>query len=289
MVKIFTLDELVNQEIPQRKDYREAVDILRREYEVLVEEGRIYGVLLYGSLFKNGGDGSLIGSDIDQIVVVNSMDDQTLDRLRALREGVSKLRVPTEFHVFDTDTIRDGYHGYERIFLDDLRMHATEEGVIGNNVLDIIEPNGKTNYEAFKDRQVKNLRRLSRDVSAPKYSRTHCTFLGRIINYGIYLARDLLHLKLGGHATKDGGLLSKDQILERYETEFPQIDANPLRTVLELRAQYKLFLDGGAPYDTSKYRGILDQIDGSYQMVQEFIRANLKVAEKMSVLRKQPP
>ncbi len=232
-------------------------------------------------MFKNGGNGSLIGSDIDQIVVVNSMDDQTLDRLRALRERVSELRVPTEFHVFDAETIRDGYHGYERTFLDDLRMHVTEEGVIGNNVLDIIEPNGRTDYEVFKDRQVKNLRRLSRDVSASKYSKTHCTFLGRIINYAIHLAKDLLYLKLGGHATKDGELLSKDQIFERYETEFPQIDANPLRKVLELRAQYKGFLDGGAPYDTGRYRGILNQIDGSYQMVQEFIRANLKVAEKM--------
>ena len=50
MVKIFTLEELVNQEIPKREDYRRAVDILRKEYKDLFEEGRIYGVLLYDSL-----------------------------------------------------------------------------------------------------------------------------------------------------------------------------------------------------------------------------------------------
>ena len=172
MVKIFTLDELVNQKIPQREDYEAAVDLLRKEYQSLVEEGRIYGVLFYGSLFKNGGNDSLIGSDIDQIVVINGMESQTLDRLRALRGKVSKLRVPAELHVFDEETIRDGYHGYERTFLDDLGMHATKESIIGNNVLDIIKSNGRTDYEVFKDRGIKNLRRLSRDVSAPKYSRT---------------------------------------------------------------------------------------------------------------------
>src|SRR3989344_7607274 len=281
MVKVFTLEELANQEIPRREDYRKAVDILRKKYETLVEECRIYGALLYGSLFLNGGNEFLIGSDIDQMVVVNSMDDQTLNQLRALREIVSELRVPTEFHVFDADTIREGYHGYDKTFLYHLRLHVTKDGMIGNNILDLIKPDSRTDYDILKDRQVKNFRRLSRDVSAPKYSRTHCTFLGRIINYTIYLARDMINLKLGEPAIKDEKLVSKDQILERYATEFPQIDASTLRNILELRAQYRGFLDDGVPYDIDKYRRILDQIDCSYPMVQKFIRANLKVAEKI--------
>jgi len=280
MVKIFTLDELVNQEIPRREDYEAAVDLLRKEYQALTEEGLIYGALLYGSLFVNGGDDSLIGSDIDQIVVTNNMDSQTLDRIRALREKVSQLRVPAEFHIVDVDTIRAGHHGYERTFLATLSMQVTEKGVIGNNVLDIIEPDGRTDYDVFKDRQIKNLRRLSRDVSAPKYSKTHCTFLGRIINYTIYLAKDMLYLKLGEHATEGGELLPKESILVRYEEEFPQIDASPFLNVFGLRAQYRAFFDNRKPYDAERYKGILDQIDGCYQMVQEFVRANLKVAEK---------
>ncbi|MBW2969465.1 hypothetical protein KY314_05135 [Candidatus Woesearchaeota archaeon] len=281
MVKIFTLDELVNQEIPTREDYKEAVAILRKEYETLAEEGHIYGALFYGSLFKNAGNGSLIGSDIDQIIVVSSMDDQTLNELRAVREKISNLRVPAEFHIFDLDIITEGYHGYERTFLDDLGIHAKGDSIIGNNVLDIIKPNGRTNYEIFRDRQIKNLRRLSRDVSAPKYSRIHCTFLGRIINYTIHLAKDTLHLKNGKPATEDGELLSKKQILGKYEAEFPQVDASPLRRVLDLREQFKGFLNNGPPYDSNRYKGLLDQIDSTYQIVQGFIRANLRIVNKM--------
>jgi hypothetical protein len=281
MVKIFTLDELVAGDLPLREDYRGTVDFLRRRYQTLVDDGHVYGVLFYGSLFKNNGSGSMIGSDVDHIVVVNNLDANTLDKIRIIRGEVSSLPTPIEFHTLDIETIREGHHGYEKTFLEDLRMHVTDECIVGNNILEIMEPEDRNDYGIFKDRHIKNLRRLSRGVSAPKYSRTHCTFLGRIINYAVYLARDMLYLKHGKHATEGGKLLSKECILTRYEHEFPEVEAGALRNVIELRAQYSEFLDGMKPYDATRYKEILDGIDDCYKTMQEFVRANFKEAEKM--------
>jgi len=236
-------------------------------------------------LFKDKGIESLIGSDIDQIVILEVMDDQTLTRLRDLGEKVSNLHVPAESHVFDIDSVRDRYVGYEKTFLEALNMYITEDEIIGKNILRLIELNSKTGYEEFKDRKTKNLRRIARDVSAPKYSKTHCKLLGRLINYTIYSARDMLYLKFGGHATKDGRLLSKDEILEYYEAEFKQMDANPLRRVLELRTQYREFFDNVGPHNETKYIKLLDRLDRCYIPVQKFIAMNLELAKKLQ--RKQ--
>src|SRR3989344_6516911 len=127
MVKIFTLDELIKQKIPKKEDYQTTVDQIKKRYQKMFAAGQLYGALLYGSVFKNNGQDFLIGSDIDQIAIVNNLNQPTMDQLCQLRQEINP-HVPVEFHIFDVDIIQDGYHGYDKTFLEDLRIQAKPDG-----------------------------------------------------------------------------------------------------------------------------------------------------------------
>lgn len=279
---IFTLQQLLENRIPSIDDYILADKLCRDEFKDLHEKGYIYGVLFYGSSVRKNE--FRIGSDIDFIMVVNSLNPKFVDKLQKLTEKISNLNVPLEYNSVTKEQVKQNLHGYELCFINELKNTISNESVIGNNPLEIINSAFQDSDDIVSDfikRYTGNLRRFGRDAFAPKYGEDYCRFLTRLINYTLFLPKEMCFIKYHNVPTNGIRPLSKEELVELYVNEFKEINPEPLEEILSGWKRYRTFFEEKL-HDPQKYTTILDDITNCYKAVEEFTRKNMNFALKLS-------
>lgn len=278
---VFTLQQLLNNRIPSIDDYISTKRMSKDEFQELHDLGFIHGVLFYGS-FSNDND-FRIGSDIDLKMIVNSLKFKFAERLRNFNINIKKKNVPLEYNPLTREQVEQGFHGMEPCFLETLKTYVSEENIIGNNPLDLVKQRIYT-HDKIVDFFIKihegNLKILGRDSFEPKYDTDYCKFLTRMLNYTLFLPKEMFFVKTHKIPTKNGKSLSKLELVELYTDEFKEIDPEPIQKIASLWQSYRVFFEK-KPYDPSKYTKLLDKIAGCYESIERFTRQNMELAKKL--------
>ena len=125
---IFTLQGLLDGRIPSLEDYISAKRLCGDKFQELHKGGFIDGVLFYGS-FSNDND-FRIGSDIDFILIVNSLQRDFVERLQEFTKEIHGKNVPLEYNALTIEQVKQNRHGIEPCFLEQIKYFFDEEIVI---------------------------------------------------------------------------------------------------------------------------------------------------------------
>lgn len=270
-----TLEDVMKKRFAKLEDYAEAEDIINHELNKLHEEGKLYGAAIYGST-KNKE--IRIGSDIDLFVIAYSINS-CMGGLQALRSQIKDMHITLEINpLLSSRQAKEGRHGMESLFLDYLKSAISYDGRIGDYPFRILNENPKSISQEleFISRHESGLRRMTRDCTQPLYTKGHCKFLSRMLNYTLFIPMDMYAIKHNGSYNGD---FAKPALVELYKEEFPDIDATALDNALLFWKETNNILSR-EEVNLDDYKGILSWFGSQYDITERFILDNMKLVER---------
>lgn len=276
-----TPDSLANGKYAKPESYSRAKNIINSSLAKLYAQGKICGGAIYGSTI-NGE--TRLGSDIDVFVIANSVNT-CMPELQVLRTEIEKrLYIPIEINpLISIRQAEQGAHIIDGPFLAYLELAIKDEGSVGNNPVKMLK---KSSVELsppldFIIEKEGELRRLTRDCSAEPFSDNYCKFLSRMLNYTLFLPKDI-YFALHGHLYEHRNL-SKPEMVETYKKEFPTISSEVLDETLFFWRSIKNILSN-EKINVNDYEDLLMDFSKQYDAVEEFILTNIALAK--DVLKK---
>ena len=270
-----TPDSLASGRYAKPESYSRAKNIINSSLAKLYAQKKICGGAIYGSTI-NGE--TRLGSDIDVFVIANSVNT-CMPELQALRTEVEKRSyIPIEINpLISIRQAEQGTHIVDGSFLAYLKIAIKDESSIGSNPVKMLK---KSSVELpppldFIIEKEGELRRLTRDCSAEPFSDNYCKFLSRMLNYTLFLPKDIyfaLHNHLYEHRN-----LSKPEMVETYKKEFPKINSEVLDETLFFWRSIKNILNN-EKINVNDYKDLLIDFSRQYDAVEEFILTNIALA-----------
>jgi predicted nucleotidyltransferase len=272
-----TPDELEKGKFAKAEDYLRAKKIVTEGLGKLYAEGKLYGASFYGST-TNGE--IRLGSDIDVMVVPYSIVDCTAS-LQKIRSDVEALHVPIEINpLVSVRQAEKGMHRMLLFFTAYMRKAITDETIIGNNPMNVAKPSDveiPSSLEFVLDRE-EELRRLTRDVTTPLFSKAHCKFLSRMVNYTLFIPKDIYFAK--HDRLPNDKIPSKAGMVEIYKKEFPEMKSDALEDTLMFWKETKKIIEQGHA-NANEYKGLLCWFASQYDRIEDFMIQNIDLAKKM--------
>jgi|GEM_PF-5985368 len=277
-----TPDDLANGRFAKPEDYKEAKEIITNSLTELYRDYKIYGASIYGSSIN--GEVRL-GSDLDVFVTAYSITAAQRG-LQLLRTEVEKRYVPIEINpLISTRQSFEGKHGMELDFMAYLKLAMTNQTIIGNNPLKILKerPVKIPSHLELIMHEEGNLRRLTRDCTAPQFSTSHCKFLSRMLNYALFAPKELYYIKYDG--LPESRILSKPELVELYKKEFPQANPEFLDKAIFFWNEIKSMFNKD-PVNVNDYKDLLGWFNGLYDEYEAFARQNIDLIKDMLIGQK---
>ncbi len=276
MGNVPSLDDVVNGRLPKPEDYPRAVSLVEEGIKEMHSAGKIYCGSVYGSS-KNHQ--ARIGSDIDVLVIAYDISG-CLPELREIRTRVAAMHIDAEINpLISVRQAREGKHGIEGRFGEYLEKRGIADSLIGPNpFVNLIKPADKSSWlKEFIALEESNLRRMTRDSTLPLFSKEHCKFLARMLNYTLFIPLEMYSLKYGKIFMED---MSKPALVRMYQEEFPDMDSLALNNSIYFWHKIDEILRQPV-VDLDAYWDLLSWYAGRYGTIEEFILSNIALAEKL--------
>jgi len=275
---VYSPQQVERGEVATPEGFGIASEILENGLRKLNQQGYVIGARVHGGPYHDNEP--IVGSDMDVLSVILYFG---VNRLLTdlYREVWRQTYIPLELVSYPRKNAEKGLHYADQFFIDNVRRDNCI--IIGDDPLTIIKEDTSVPIEAIikkrMDREIQSLGKW-RSGLEEAYDEDHCKLLDCTIRWPIYVALDMLRLKLGHTPiTREGKIIIKSEICELYKEEFPEADTKNLFLILGLRRRYRDMINH-QPVNLKDYKDLLAEIDSSLDGAYSFITENDELVSK---------